>query len=144
MIESSSRSEAGYCVHGRQRCAWLLGCYSGGSLAGGLDPLHQVSQREPELLIGRSSVITRCFQGGEDFVPSLDALACAAVMVSRNELNRLFLAICDLAIEWRDSADQTEAQCGEELLDLIDGDHPAADASKSRRHNPTGIPSTTA
>jgi hypothetical protein len=66
-------------------------------------------------------------------------------MAGRNELNRLFLAICDLAIEWRDSADQTKAQCGEELLDLIDGDQPGAtaDPSKSNR-NPTGIPSTTA
>ena len=56
-------------------------------------------------------------------------------MASRSELNRLFLAICDLAIEWRDSADWTKAQCGEELLDLIDGDHPeaTADASNSSR-----------
>ena len=65
-------------------------------------------------------------------------------MASRNELN-LFLAIRDLAIEWRDSADQTKAQCGEELLDLIDGDQPDAttDASRSSR-KPSGSPSTTA
>jgi len=63
------------------------------------------------------------------------------VIASRSELNRLVLAICDLAIEWRDSTDQTKAQCGEELLDLIDGNHPdaTADASKSSR-NPTGNP----
>jgi len=66
-------------------------------------------------------------------------------MASRSELNRLLLAIRDLATEWRDLADQTKAQCGEELLDLIDGDHPdaTADASRSSR-NPTGNPSTTA
>ena len=84
------------------------------------------------------------FQGG-DFVRCLDALACAAVMASRNELNRVFLAIRDLAIEWRDSADQTKAQCGEELLDLIDSDHPDATANASgSSRNPTGNPSTTA
>ena len=81
------------------------------------------------------------FQTGEDLVPSLDALACAAVMANRNELNRLFLAIRDLATEWRDSADQTKAQCGEELLDLIDGDHPdaTADASRSSRNPPATL-----
>src|SRR5215204_4836362 len=43
------------------------------------------------------------FQGGQRFAACLDALACAAVMASPNELNRLLLAIRDLAIEWRDS-----------------------------------------
>jgi hypothetical protein len=65
-------------------------------------------------------------------------------MASRSELNRLLLAIRDLAIEFRDSADQTKAQCGEELLDLIDGDHPDATAASRSSRNPTGNPSTTA